>query len=124
MAEDATTRYARVQEILDRAHTEPPVYGGAGAFWRDLDTLLAAEIHGVRMVAPPQPAPTHACCGHGAGDGYGDGDGAAEGGGPPYPGRGAASGLVKGLRGEAPFDGSRLPRLPWGGPRVDDDPRG
>jgi tyrosinase len=33
-------------------------------------------------------------------------------------GRGAASGLVKGLRGEAPFDGSQLPRLPWNGRMV------
>ena len=59
-----TTRWARVQEILDRAHTEPPVYAGAGRFWGDLDTLLAASIHGVRMVAPAQPAVAGGCgCG-------------------------------------------------------------
>jgi len=34
---------------------------------------------------------------------------------PRYPGRGAASGLVRGLRGQPPFDGAQLPRLPWGG---------
>ncbi|HEX2203780.1 MAG TPA: tyrosinase family protein, partial [Longimicrobium sp.] len=46
--------------------------------------------------------------------------GAGEGGAPfpPFPGRGAASGLVKGLRGEAPYDGSVFPRLPWGGAAV------
>ncbi|MEP7343084.1 MAG: tyrosinase family protein [Acidobacteriota bacterium] len=35
-----------------------------------------------------------------------------------YPGRGAASGLIKGLKGEYPFDGSQFPRLPWGGAAV------
>ncbi|MFL5802981.1 MAG: tyrosinase family protein [Roseiflexaceae bacterium] len=34
------------------------------------------------------------------------------------PGRGAASGLIKGLKGEFPFDGSQFPRLPWGGAAV------
>jgi len=113
----ATTRWARVQEILDAAHPEPPVYAGAGRFWEDLDTLLAAEIHGVRMVAPAQAAPSAKGCGCGH-----CGSSSAEGGrGAAYPGRGAASGLVKGLRGEPPFDGWRLPRLPWGGPRVAED---
>ncbi|MGH9801342.1 MAG: tyrosinase family protein, partial [Blastocatellia bacterium] len=31
-----------------------------------------------------------------------------------FPGRGAASGLVVGLKGEYPFDGSQFPRLMWG----------
>jgi len=34
------------------------------------------------------------------------------------PGRGAASGLIKGLKGQFPFDGSQFPRLPWGGQAV------
>lgn len=113
----ATTRWERVQEILDRAHTEEPVYAGAGRFWAALDTLLAAEIHGVRMVAPAEAAAGRGCgCGT---PGCGGGEPAA--GAPPFPGRGNASGLVRGLRGQPPFDGSRLPRLPWGGPRVDED---
>jgi tyrosinase len=119
------TRWQRVQEILDRAHTEEPVYAGARRFWGELDTLLAAEIHGVRMVAPAQAAGGTGCgcgtpgCGAGPAD-YVEAPGDA-GPAPKYPGRGAASGLVRGLRGQSPFDGSRLPRLPWGGPRVDDD---
>ena len=31
------------------------------------------------------------------------------------------SGLIQGLRGEPPFDGSRFPRLPWGGRPVPDE---
>src|SRR6185369_11011634 len=31
------------------------------------------------------------------------------------------SGLIQGLRGQPPFDGSRFPRLPWGGQPVADD---
>jgi tyrosinase len=121
MATATTTRWQRVQEILDRAHTEPPVYAGAARFWAELDTLLAAEIHGVRMVAPAQaaaPARAGGCgCGH-CGTAASE---PAEGAAARFPGRGAASGLVKGLRGEPPFDGSRLPRLPWGGPRMGAD---
>ena len=120
---DATlTRFGRVQEILDQAHAgETIVYAGAGPFWRDLDTLLAAEIHGVRMVAPAQAAAggSGGCgCGH---CGTSSGGGAEEGRTVAYPGRGAASGLIKGLRGQPPFDGSRLPRLPWGGARLQED---
>jgi tyrosinase len=40
---------------------------------------------------------------------------------PPFPGRGANSGLIQGLRGQAPFDGSRFPPLPWGGTAVAED---
>ena len=32
--------------------------------------------------------------------------------------RSATSGLIKGLRGQAPFDGGQYPPLPWGGKRV------
>ncbi len=34
--------------------------------------------------------------------------------------RSARSGLIRGLRGLAPFDGTRFPPLPWGGTRVAD----
>ncbi|MCG8463195.1 MAG: tyrosinase family protein, partial [Holophagales bacterium] len=39
----------------------------------------------------------------------------------PEPGRGARSGLVQGLKGQFPFDGSQFPPLPWGGTRVAPD---
>src|SRR5262249_5602999 len=34
--------------------------------------------------------------------------------------RSAESGLIRGLRGDPPFDGKRFPPLPWGGKRVAD----
>ena len=37
---------------------------------------------------------------------------------PRYPGRGAASGLIKALQGEFPFDGTHYPPFMWGGSRV------
>ena len=89
----STTRYERVKEILDKAAgTSTADYGGIGRFWElPLSELLEVKVHGVRMIAPAEP------------------------------GRGAASGLVQGLRGEGPFDGSRFPRLPWGGAAVAED---
>jgi tyrosinase len=93
-----TIPYARVKEILDAAAGSSTAdYGGAGRFWANgAEALEQAEVFGVRMIAE---APAHACC---AVDG----------------GRSAGSGLIKGLRGEAPFDGGRFPPLPWGGSTV------
>src|SRR5262249_15522358 len=68
---------------------------------------LEVEIHGVRMIAPASPAPASCCCAH-----------EATGTPPAFPGRGATSGLIRGLRGQPPFDGSQFPRLPWGGQPV------
>lgn len=97
-----TTRYERVKQILDDAAAgSASDYGGKGPPWRlPLPDFLDAEIHGIRMIAAEEAAGGCACC--------------ADGG----PGRGAKSGLVRGLRGEAPFDGTRYPVLPWGGSRV------
>ena len=107
------TRYERVQEILDRAAGSSAAdYGGRGRFWHlPLPQLLEAVIHGVRMIAPKGEVKAAPCCSHGE---------SAEAGAagerqPRYPGRGAASGLVRGLRGQPPFDGAQFPRLPWGG---------
>jgi tyrosinase len=126
MAQNTPTRWERVREILDAAAgASTSDYGGLGRPWRlDLARLQTVEVYGVRMIAPPQPAPAAAAKAGGCGCGCapvalgGAGDGGAF---PPYPGRGAASGLVRGLRGEAPYDGSVFPRLPWGGTAVSDD---
>ncbi|HEX9984359.1 MAG TPA: tyrosinase family protein [Thermoanaerobaculia bacterium] len=95
-----TTRYERVIEILDQAAGASTAdYGRRGPFWRvPLPELLDLQVHGVRMIAPAGSAEACPCC--------------------EPESRAAKSGLILGLRGEAPFDGSRFPPLPWGGGRV------
>jgi tyrosinase len=136
MADDASqapdsqekwSRYQRVKEILNRAQGSVcPSYQGYGKFWElPLPEFLTVEIYGVRMIAPPpapsgagatgllQLAPKSSCCHAG-----GDATVAAP---PPTPpgGRGAASGLIKGLKGECPFDGTQYPPLLWDGTPLD-----
>jgi tyrosinase len=102
-----TTRYQRVKDILDRAADGSTAdyggIGGMGHFWDlPLDDFKQVEIYGVRLISEKG---TRTCCG-------------------TETSRGAASGLVQGLRGEPPFDGSRFPRIPWGGvPVAEDDIR-
>jgi len=110
-----TTRYDRVQEILDMAAGASTAdYDGHPHFWRSpLNEFLEVRVHGVQMIAPAGVKPS-CCCDH-------EMPQSESGEGPPYPGRGAASGLVKGLRGQAPFDGSSFPPLPWGGKPVSND---
>ena len=71
---------------------------------------------------PPKPeggVGGHSCCGGGGSIGGGGGThGSGGGGSKPSRGRGAASGLIKGLKGEFPFDGTQFPPLMWGGQRV------
>jgi tyrosinase len=101
------TRYEQVKQILNRAAAGGAVdYDGQGYFWHlPLPQFLEIEIYGVRMIAPPEAA-TPSCCQSEA-----VGDRAAA-------GRGARSGLIKGLRGQPPFDGTQYPPLPWGGQAV------
>jgi tyrosinase len=89
------TRYARVREILTQAAGGSTAdYGGLGRFWElPLDQLLDASLHGVRLIAPARATDTHDCC----------------------CSRGSESGLIRGLRGQSPFDGTRFPPLMWGG---------
>ncbi len=130
MATDTPTRWQRVREILDAAAGDSAAdYGGVGRPWHLPPARLeTVEVYGVRMIAPAKPslalapAPAKAGCGCGcattgqaaAGDALGEGF-------PRFPGRGAASALVKGLRGQAPYDGSVFPRLPWGGAAVGEE---
>ncbi len=86
--------YPAVQAILEAA-------GGSQALWTlDRDAFVEAEFYGEKLVAPEQAL---TCCGQPLAN--------------PEP-RSERSGLIKGLRGEAPFDGSQYPPLPWGGSRV------
>jgi tyrosinase len=64
--------------------------------------LLEVSLYGVRLIAPEETK--HSCCSH-------------------LPANSTErsserSGLIQGLRGEPPFDGTRFPRLPWGGSAV------
>src|SRR5207237_3246657 len=116
------TRYERVREILDRTAGDSAAdYGGIGRFWDlPLPRLLEVEVHGIRMIALAQEATVASCCAghHAAQSPAGNPVAVRE---PPYPGRGATSGLIRGLRGQAPFDGSHFPRLPWGGSAVPEE---
>jgi tyrosinase len=103
------TRYQKVKEILDRAAAASKVdYSGLGRFWQlPLDQFLQVELHGIRMIAAAdEPVPS--CC-HGPTTAQ------------ELKGRGARSGLVQGLRGQTPFDGTQFPPLPWGGLRVSEE---
>jgi tyrosinase len=100
------TRYERVKQILDQAAAGGAKdYDGKGLFWQmPLPQFLEVKIYGVRMIAAPK-AQAAACC-HGTAE--------AE-------SRSAGSGLIRGLRGEVPFDGTQYPQLPWGGKTVAED---
>src|ERR1041384_4131454 len=99
------TRYEKVKQIFDRAAAGSTVdYDGHGQFWHlPLPRLLDLEIFGVRMIAPAKAAAPSCCHARPL---------------APAEGRGARSGLVRGLRGQPPFDGTKYPPLPWGGQAV------
>ena len=103
------TRYEQVKQILDRAAAGSQAdYGGSAPFWHlPLEKFLEANVYGIRMIAAPE-APVQSCC-HGP-----TADTAVK-------SRSARSGLIQGLRGQAPFDGSQFPPLPWGGERVTEE---
>lgn len=121
----AESRYQRVKRILNEAAGDAePSYQGFHRFWElPLPELLALQLYGVRMIAPladegAAAGTTPSGCGCPSGAGRPMSPPVAPTASRPSSagaGRGAASGLVKGLKGEAPFDGSQFPRLPWGG---------
>jgi tyrosinase len=120
------SRYQRVKKILDDASGDAhPSYQGAGRFWNlPLDQFLTFKLYGIPILGPPTagPAPVATapapggptpCC-H-APTTQAPAPAPAL---PSVPGRGAASGLIIGLKGQAPFDNTQFPPLPWGGTRV------
>jgi tyrosinase len=130
-AQQDWSRYQQVQKILDSASGEAhPSYQGHDRFWHlPYAKFLEVTLYGVRMIAPAAPvasafaaplvaAPAPAaspCC-------HAPQPKPAAPAAPNAPqaqqGRGASSGLIRGLKGLAPFDGSQFPRLPWGGTAV------
>ncbi|MDT5268200.1 MAG: tyrosinase [Acidobacteriota bacterium] len=143
----AASRYERVKKILDTAQgATTPSYQGLGHFWNlPLEKFLTATLYGIRLIAPPSEpdpcddiinsTPARSCCQddepasvalppppEGGGGGGHSCCGSMEmpggDGGKSSKGRGAASGLIKGLKGQFPFDGTQFPQLMWGGQKV------
>jgi tyrosinase len=95
------TRYERVKEILNRAQEDAhPSYEGHDRFWNlPHYEFLKVTLYGIRMIAPAKPAAaglpvvsgSGSCCHTPAGP-------TAT---APKPGRGAASGLIQGLKADA-----------------------
>src|SRR5262245_60281325 len=99
----AATRFEQVRQILrDAAGGRDIAYGGQALWQYSRDRLLEATLYGIRLIAPEIKA-AGSCCDHHT---------------PKAPSRGASSGLILGLRGQGPFDGSQFPPLPWGGEPV------
>lgn len=114
------SRYERVKRILNTAQGPAEAsYQGAHRFWElPLAEFLTFTLYGVRMIAPdPGEGKDSASSGKKSGSCCGGGETCAssESG---STARSSASGLIKGLKGEAPFDGGQFPRLPWGGSPV------
>ena len=134
-----TSRYQRVREILDQAAAgSTSTYQGYGPFWRlPYAEFLEFSLYGFRMISPGPDRPKSATPSPSASSSRAPASaavvtiGGLGGGGSSAPAvaatvpvfgmRSAASGLIKGLRGLAPFDGRQFPRLPWGGQAVPED---
>jgi len=121
MTTETLSRYQRVKNILNAAQGKVDVsYQGYGRFWElPLKQFLAVVIYGVPLIAAAADDISSAdsgwdcgCCDPDAKDSCSceTKDSALQ----RCLGRGAASGLIKGLKGEAPFDGSQFPALLWG----------
>lgn len=103
----ATTNNAfeQVREILRKAAGgNVTAFGGLRIWEYSRDQLVEANFHGIKLISPVAKDAGHSCCGT-----------------SEKECRGASSPLVKGLRGEAPFDDSQFPRLPWGARPVADE---
>ncbi|MGA2219626.1 MAG: tyrosinase family protein, partial [Terracidiphilus sp.] len=86
--------WEQVQALLkSAADGEAAALGGLDLWTLPYGRLMAAQLAGLPLIDTRKPG---SCCGGGA--------------------AGSKSALLLGLRGEAPFDGSQFPRLPWGKP--------
>src|SRR5581483_3863346 len=108
------SRYDRFRAIMEAAAgASTASYMSHPRFWNlPLPELRAFELYGIAMMRGGDTAPAAAkpssCC-HGSCEAQGT---------AASPGNGDNSGLVRGLRGQYPFDGTQFPPLPWGGKRV------
>jgi len=76
----------------------------------EIENESSSASSGPPASATGEGSPEHSCCG--------PSEAAAPGALEPSHGRGASSGLIKGLKGQFPFDGTQFPSLPWGGTEV------
>ncbi|WP_010544203.1 tyrosinase family protein [Sphingomonas elodea] len=86
--------WADVRAILAAAGGS---FGPGDILGGSLAAFLGARLHGMPLIEPDGTS----CCGKAQAGGRGD-----------------RSALVRGLRGQPPFDGTQFPRLPWGGAPV------
>jgi tyrosinase len=126
---ESAGRFSEVKSILSRVQgASVPDYQGLKIFWLDYTTLMEAEIYGQRMIALGKNSArktsgddSESCCGganadasqdHAAGcwPSGGGRSGSVSGG---DTSRSDRSGLIIGLRGQAPFDSSEFPPLLW-----------
>ena len=129
----APSRHARFRQIMNAAAASAHAdYQGYGRFWElPLPQLRQFELYGIPMMRsgggrpPPAaapsagaaPAPASCCSPAPPAPGVpGAPPGATQS--PARSGGGDDAGLVRGLRGQFPFDGTQFPPLPWGGTRV------
>ena len=83
---------------------------GPGSSCCESTPEIEPEPSGPSASATSEGTAEHSCCG--------PSEAAAPDALEPSHGRGAASGLIKGLKGQFPFDGTQFPSLPWGGTEV------
>jgi tyrosinase len=108
------SRYQRFRAIMDAAAGASHAhYLNHPRFWNlPLPELRNFELYGIAMMrpggAPSSTAEPDSCCHAGATP-------APQ---PALPHGAADAGLVRGLRGQYPFDDTQFPPLPWGGTRV------
>lgn len=107
------SRYEQVRLILDKAQGSTcPDYDGYHRFWdQPYEELIAMKLYGVQMFVLDAPTSKstakHSCCHSSAPD---DDQSTAQ---KALKGDPEASGLIRGLKGEFPFDGTQFPRLLW-----------
>lgn len=132
--------YEQVKNTLNRLQgNNVPNYQGLHAFWLSPKVFLTASLYGQRLIAPKMEDPSMgsgggSCCGsnstnpaisdpaeaavdeHPTSKAEGNcwpSGGSGKGGDDPDETRSDKSAIIKGLRGEYPFDGSVYPPLLW-----------
>jgi tyrosinase len=108
------SRHQRFRAIMDAAAGASSAnYLNHPRFWNlPLAELRDFELYGIAMMrtngGPSRATDSNSCCHAGTAP-------AAQ---PAAPAGAADAGLVRGLRGQFPFDGTQFPPLPWGGTRI------